>query len=113
MDTPFEVRIAAAMEELIGPEKPSFRAMEKKYDVSRRTLARRLEGGISTRIAHHSQQLLAIEQEKELVQWILTLEAEGHAPTHNTIREMVAQIAMESGRANCVGKKWVIPCDPD
>lgn len=108
MDTPFEATIAAAIKELIGPSKPSIRAVAKKYDLSHQTLARRLKGGISTQIAHHSQQLLTIEQEDLLVRWILTLEADGHAPTHNTIREMVAQIAKESGHTNCIGKKWVI-----
>ncbi|KAF7505003.1 hypothetical protein GJ744_001524 [Endocarpon pusillum] len=34
MDTPFEAKIAAAMEELIGPSNPSIRTVAKKYDVS-------------------------------------------------------------------------------
>ncbi|KAF7506857.1 hypothetical protein GJ744_011203 [Endocarpon pusillum] len=48
MDTPFETKIAAAKKELIGPSKPSIRAVAKKYDLSHQTLARRLKGGIST-----------------------------------------------------------------
>lgn len=34
--------------------------------------------------------------------------ADGHAPTHATIREMVAQITTESGYTHTLGKKWAI-----
>lgn len=88
MDSPFESKIAAALEELADPSKPSLRAVEKKYGVSRRTLQRRHNGGISKQEARCSQQLLSAEQEKLLVSWILMLETKGHAPTHNTVREM-------------------------
>jgi hypothetical protein len=51
MESPFEVKIAEALKELNGPSKPSLRAIEAKHGVYRRTLKRRLKGGISRRIA--------------------------------------------------------------
>jgi DDE superfamily endonuclease/Tc5 transposase DNA-binding domain len=35
------------------------------------------------------------------------LEAEGHAPTHNTVREMAGQISRFSGGPTTVGNKWL------
>jgi hypothetical protein len=46
MDSPFKMKIAEAVEELNSSLKPSLRAVEKKYGVSRRTLQRRLNGGV-------------------------------------------------------------------
>jgi hypothetical protein len=77
MDSPFETKIAEALEELDSSSKPSLRAVEKKYGVSRRTLQRRLNGGVSKQIARCSQQLLSVEQEELLISWILILETEG------------------------------------
>jgi hypothetical protein len=51
MDSPFEVRIAEALEELNGPSKPSLRSIEKKHSISCNTLKRRLYGDISKRTA--------------------------------------------------------------
>jgi DDE superfamily endonuclease/Tc5 transposase DNA-binding domain len=107
MESPFEVKIAEALEELAGPSKPSLRAIEKKYGVCRKTLKRRHEGHVSRRIARQQQQLLSAEQEQLLVSWILMLEAEGHAPTHNTVREMAGQISRFSGGPATVGNKWL------
>jgi hypothetical protein len=61
MESPFEVKIAEALEELAGPSKPSLRAIKKKYGVCRKTLKRRLEGHVSRRIARQQQQLLSAE----------------------------------------------------
>jgi hypothetical protein len=61
MDSPFEVKIAEALAELNGPLKPSLCSMEKKHGVPRNTLKRRLEGGVSKRIARQPQQLLSSE----------------------------------------------------
>jgi hypothetical protein len=80
MDSPLEIRIAAALEELADSWKTSLRAVEKKYCVSRRTLQHRQTGGISKQEARCSQQLLSAAQEKLLVSWTLTFEAEGNPP---------------------------------
>jgi hypothetical protein len=67
MDSSFEMKIAEALEELNSSSKPSLRAVEKKYGVSRRTLQCRLNGGVLKQIARCLQQLLSSEQEKLLV----------------------------------------------
>jgi transcriptional regulator with XRE-family HTH domain len=83
-----EIRIAEALRELAETHNLSLRAIQKKHGIPRSTLARRLGGGISKKTARQLQQLLTPEQEDLLVHWILTLEAEGQAPTHNSVREM-------------------------
>jgi Tc5 transposase DNA-binding domain len=107
MDTPFEVRIAEALKNLRGPEKLSLRAAEARHGVPRNTLKRRHEGGVSKRIARQPQQLLSPDQKQLLVSWILTLEAEGHAPMHHTVREMAVQISRFSSRPSTVDNKWL------
>jgi Tc5 transposase DNA-binding domain len=107
MDSPFQARIAEALAELTGPSNPTIRAIAKKHGVSHQTLQRRLNGGVSRQIARQQQQLLSPEQEQLLVSWILMLEAEGHAPTHDTVREMASQISRFLGGSNTVGSKWL------
>jgi phage FluMu gp28-like protein len=67
MDSSFKMKIAKALEELNSSLKPSLRAVEKKYGVSRRTLQCRLNDGVLKQITRCSQQLLSSEQEKLLV----------------------------------------------
>ena len=92
MDSSFDIRVAAALSDLEYNPKLSFRALEKMHGISARILKRRLAGGYSRSIAHESQQLLSIEQERSLANWILKLETEGHTLTHKTVREMAAYI---------------------
>ena len=108
MDSPFEQRIAEALNELQSSLNPSLRAVEKKYGVSRRTLQRCLNGGVSKQTARCSQQLLSAEQGELLVSWILMLETEGHAPTHATVQEMAGQISRISGDLNIVDNRWLL-----
>jgi hypothetical protein len=51
MESLFKFKIAEALEELAGPLKPSFRAIEKKYGVYRKTLKQRIKGHVLRRIA--------------------------------------------------------------
>lgn len=107
MDSPFETRIAEALTELSTDPNASLRAVAKKFSLSAETLRRRQNGGIGKQIARNSQQLLSPEQEQELVQWILHLEMEGHAPTHNTVRAMASRISQESGASGRIGHHWL------
>jgi hypothetical protein len=58
------------------------RAAEAAYGVSRRTLVRRVDGGLSRSRSHAHQQTLSPTQEDSLIQWILDLESQGYAPTY-------------------------------
>jgi Tc5 transposase DNA-binding domain len=71
------------------------------------TLRRRRNYGLSKRDSHAHQQLLSPAQEEVFAHWIVTLEADGHAPTHNTLREMAGQISLENGGPATMGKKWL------
>ena len=106
MASAFDERVNTTLGDLDRNPELSFRALENHHTVSSRTLKRRLAGGQSRAIARESQQLLSIEQERLLANWILVLETEGHAPTHKTVREMAAQISKNSGGRTEVGNDW-------
>jgi helix-turn-helix, Psq domain len=55
MDSPIEIRIAEALRELAETLNLSLRAVQKKHDIPRSTLARRLGGGISKQKARQPQ----------------------------------------------------------
>ena len=63
MDFQFEIRVNEVLIELNGSLNLLIRAVEKKYDVSKSILLRRLDEGVSRRIARSVQQLLTFEQE--------------------------------------------------
>ena len=65
----------------------------RAFDVTPRILSRRphAPGGPT------SQQLLSLEQEMMLVDWILEQKCLGHAPTHQQIRKFAAKIRGCSG----------------
>lgn len=66
-------------------ENPSIRAA---YDVDRRSLSRRLEGGFSRALVREPQQLM-------LKRWILDREAQGHPPTFPEVRALATVISGE------------------
>src|SRR5271155_2092377 len=107
MTSRLETQLTTAISDYNPQRNPSIRALAKTYNISRRTLARRLNGGHSHTIGHASQQLLSIEQEQQLERWILNLEAEGHAPTHKTVREIAGCISKFSGGPETVGNNWI------
>jgi hypothetical protein len=80
--------VKAANKDLSEGILSSIRAAAAVYSIPRTTLDRRLNDGLTRRESHSFQQLLSIEHEKRLVQWILDLEKQGHAPTHKQVREM-------------------------
>ena len=67
MDSLFKTRVAIAIEHLSVDLKLSVRAAALKYNVSARTLSRRLQDGLSRQKARSSQQLLSSKQEDRLV----------------------------------------------
>jgi Tc5 transposase DNA-binding domain/helix-turn-helix, Psq domain len=99
--------VKAANKDLSEGTLPSIRAAAAVYSIPRTTLDRRLNDGLTRRESHSFQQLLSIEQEKRLVQWILDLEKQGHAPTHKQVREMALQISIHSGGPQTIGHNWV------
>ena len=107
MNSQFEIRVNEALIELNGPSNPSIRTVEKKYDVSKSTFLRRLDGGVSRRILRSVQQLLTFEQEQSLITWILTFKSERHVSTYDTVCEMVSQIIRISDGPQTFNKRWI------
>jgi hypothetical protein len=107
MDTPKEQAIAGAIQSLSTNQYPSIRAAAAAFDVDRRTLTRRLRGGLTHTQAAQPSLLLSPEQERLLIQWILDLERAGHPPSHVQIREFVELICQASGTSTKVGINWV------
>jgi hypothetical protein len=99
--------VREALSDLTASRITSLRAAEAAYGVSRRTLARRVDGGLSRSKSHAHQQALSPTQEDSLVQWILDLERQGCAPTYTETREMARQISVFSKGPNFIGQKWI------
>jgi hypothetical protein len=102
-----EQRIQQAIQDYQTSSNTSIRAAAAANDVDYSTLSRRLKGQLPRSIARQVQQLLSNEQETLLKRWILDLEAQGHAPSFNTVRELAAVVSRSSGGLNKVGKNWL------
>ena len=68
MDTPFEHRLTCALDALSTDPSLTLARAAKHYGVSRRTLGRRRDDGLSRQQAHEGRQVLSNLQEEELVQ---------------------------------------------
>ena len=101
-----ESQILAALQHLVEHPKTSIRQVASLFNVSRSTLSRRLLDGLSRTTAQAHRQLLSPVQESLLVDWVLQLEQDGHAPTPATIRAMASLISVKSGGPEHVGKGW-------
>jgi DDE superfamily endonuclease/Tc5 transposase DNA-binding domain len=101
-----EIAINAALNDLFECKYPSVRSAAAAYGLPHVTLTRRYHGGLCTADAIENQQLLSSVQEDRLVQWILSLERLGHAPTHTQTREMALRISKESGGPDFIGHNW-------
>jgi hypothetical protein len=65
-----EARLQEAILAYQRQQFPSVRATAKHFEVSHRTLGRRLAGGSSVRMARENKQILSVAEEKTLVRWI-------------------------------------------
>jgi Tc5 transposase DNA-binding domain/DDE superfamily endonuclease len=99
--------VKAANKDLIEGIIPSIGAAAAVYSIPRTTLDRRLNDGLTRRESHSFQQLLSIEQDERLVQWVLDLEKQGHTPTHKQVREVALQISIHSGGPQTIGHNLV------
>ena len=85
-----EARIKKAIHAVKSRDFPSLRRTAEAYDIPLTTLRRRLAGGISCALAHESQQLLTVAEEKAVVRWIYRLEEFRLPPRTQHVREAVA-----------------------
>jgi len=89
-----------------SPDQP-IRAVATANDVHHTTLSSRLKGQVSCRLTQEPQGLLSDTQVGPSVAWIIDLDAQGHVPTFNTVRQLVPVIRKASGGPERVGKNWV------
>ena len=99
-----EIRLQQAIADYNSNRYQSIRAAAAANDIDHTTLSRRLKGQVSRQLAQELKQLYSDKQEELLVALILDLEAQGHAPTFATIRELVSVISKGSGGPEKVGK---------
>jgi hypothetical protein len=102
-----EARIQQALFDLATLPNTSIRSVAAAHNIPHVTLSRRAKGYLSRPLAHEHQQLLSNEQERLLKRWIIDLEAQGHAPAFNNIRELAAIVSGSSGGPRKVGKNWI------
>lgn len=103
MPSELDQAVDAASEDLSTCKYRSTRAAAAAHGLSHATLTRRLREGKSRGAGHEFQQLLSSTQEDMVVQWVLDLERQGHAPPHTQLREMAVQISINSGGPDKVG----------
>ena len=101
-----EARIKKAIHAVKSGDFPSLRRTAEAYDIPLTTLRRRLAEGISCALAHESQQLLTVAEEKAIVRWIYRLEEFGFPPRTQHVREAVALLKGLTWTEE-VGKNWV------
>jgi hypothetical protein len=85
----------------------SIRKCAGHFGVNYTTLSRRLRGQQSRRVVAQRRQLLSIDQEERIVQWILELEATGNAVNHAQLQAMVLLICRVSGGPTRLGRHWI------
>ena len=101
-----EARIKKAIHAVKVGDFPSLRRTAEAYDIPLTTLRRRLGGGVSCALAHESQQLLTVAEEKAVVRWIYRLEEFGFPPRTQHVKEAVS-LLKESTWTEGVGKNWI------
>ena len=79
----------------------------RENHLSRSSLRHRIQGRVSRRDIQKKNQRLTEVQEEDLVQWILSEEIAGRAPTKNVIRSMAQLVIQEAGQTKPLGINWV------
>lgn len=102
-----ELRLQQAINDYQMCRYTSIRAAAAANDVDRVTLGRRLHGGLSVTQSREPQQSLTNTQEILLKGWIIDLEAQGHAPTFSTVRELAIIVSKSTNGPQSIGKNWV------
>lgn len=85
----------------------SQRKAAQRWGVPKTTLHDRLNGTLNKYDAQEHTQRLSRQQETHLVQWILTQEALGLAPTHQQVREFAGRVIKAGGDNIPLGKAWM------
>jgi predicted transcriptional regulator len=74
-----------------GKFKSAYQAA-KVLGLTKTTVTKRLNGGLTRAEARQKQQLLSKNQEKTLLKWIKELTASGYAPSHRILCEVAEEV---------------------
>ncbi|KAK1245194.1 hypothetical protein MKX08_004823 [Trichoderma sp. CBMAI-0020] len=85
----------------------SQRKAAARWGIPRSTLQERINGRVTRNKANEHRQRLSRYQETHLVQWILSQEALGFAPTHYQVKEFAARVIKAGGDDEPLGKAWI------
>lgn len=85
----------------------SVRAAAIRHGVSRTTLRRHMDGGISRREASQKRQNLSPTTERFLVRWVKLQTKLGYAPPHSRFRLFAMRLSQASGGPQTLGTHWV------
>ena len=83
-----EGRIQLAIKAYQNAEIPSIRGTARVFDVPERTLRRRLAGVPFRQVTRANSHKLTPEEEQSLLQWILSIDMRGSAPSHKMVRDI-------------------------
>ena len=108
-----EERVQDAVEEALrSPDKPSFTALAKKYNVNRLRISRRFQGGKSRSTREATNRKLSQGQEESLKDWIRSLDALEISARPALIEASANQLIRQGWtdpltKPPLVGKHWV------
>ena len=102
-----EQKIQDAVDAYSRGEYPSLRTLSAAYGVDRKTLTRRIRGGVTRQEAREEQQLLSSTQEDLLCRWIIDLDLAGAPPSFAQVREFAGLISKASDGPSLIGQNWI------
>jgi len=101
-----ESRIQLAIQAIKNQEISSIREVARRFNVSRTSLSRRLNGTTFRGETRANRYKLTQTEEETLLQWILSMDSRGAAPQLPMVEEM-ANILLAERCHDRVGKNWV------
>jgi hypothetical protein len=105
VDTDRERCIEAAIDRIRDGE--SIRVVATDVGIPRSTLQRRIDGAVSRNTVAKDLQKLPPEAERLLIDWIMSEETAGNAPSLPRIAEVAEVLLSEGGSTGVLGKNWV------
>jgi len=107
-----ENNLARALAGLADGTYKSFKEASRETGASRKTVARRFNGGNSRREAHARFQSLSPDDESALVKWVERLSCTGLPVHHQFLHELAeellfSRLASEGSATRRLGKHWV------
>ena len=106
-----EDRIQAAIAEYKSfsddsPERPSIRAIGRRFEVSERTIRLRLKGREAHRVTHQANQRFSVAEEDFLKRWIISGTEWGLTLRIEDLRKLAECLLLHQGDRRPLGETW-------